>query len=148
MRNLNADGEHPQSALVSQITVALEATLAYFAVCAAFMTCDRHPHQFVLAGLAIALERVMREWAESRKRSLEAAALVAPSSTECQVAQHDDPFKTRSVPEPGMKDRLRASMEERLRAGMKDRLRASVEERLGIRDRLQASMKERLRSHE
>jgi hypothetical protein len=30
----------------------------YFAICAAFMTCERHPHQYVLAGMALALYRI------------------------------------------------------------------------------------------
>jgi O-antigen ligase len=41
-----------------QICVCLEAAFVYFATCAIFMTCDRHPHQFVVAGLALALQRV------------------------------------------------------------------------------------------
>jgi O-antigen ligase len=43
---------------ISQICLCAEAALVYFAVCAAFMTCDRHPHQFVLAGIAIALAKI------------------------------------------------------------------------------------------
>ena len=44
--------------LVSQLCLCTEAALAYFAVCAAFMTCDKHPHQFVVAGMAIALSNL------------------------------------------------------------------------------------------
>jgi len=60
IRKLNASHTHPQWLLVNQITVGLEAALVYFMICAFFMTCDRHPHQFILAGMAIALERVLQ----------------------------------------------------------------------------------------
>jgi O-antigen ligase len=53
---------HPDGKFIAQITTCLEAALAYFAVCAFFMTCERHPHQFVIAGLAIALERILQHW--------------------------------------------------------------------------------------
>lgn len=62
IRKLNASQTHPQWLLVNQITVCLEAALVYFMICAFFMTCDRHPHQFILAGMAIALERMMQSW--------------------------------------------------------------------------------------
>jgi O-antigen ligase len=59
IRKLNEMRPHPDSATVLQIAVAMEAALAYFVVCAAFMTCDRHPHQFVVAGIVAALEGMM-----------------------------------------------------------------------------------------
>jgi hypothetical protein len=66
--------------MMSQIVVCLESALVYFTVCAAFMTCDRHPHQFALAGLAIALERMAR--AQSSMDTL-----VAPN-TAVPIIQH------------------------------------------------------------
>jgi len=51
-----------QAELLRSITMCLEAALVYFAVCAAFMTCDKHPHQFVLAGFAIALQKLAASW--------------------------------------------------------------------------------------
>lgn len=60
IRKLNAGRTHPQSLLIQQITICLEAALAYFVICAFFMTCDRHPHQFIIAGMAIALERLVK----------------------------------------------------------------------------------------
>ena len=43
---------------ISQACLCVEAALVYFAIFAAFLTCDKHPHQFVLAGIAIALTRI------------------------------------------------------------------------------------------
>jgi O-antigen ligase len=54
--------DHPQIKLIYQVCTCLEAALIYFSICAFFMTCDRHPHQFVIAGLAIALERLLQFW--------------------------------------------------------------------------------------
>ena len=51
----------PRCESMLSITVCLEAALAYFAVCAFFMTCDKHPHQFVLAGFVIALGNLVRQ---------------------------------------------------------------------------------------
>jgi O-antigen ligase len=55
---LNQPGSHPDWVVGRRIGVALEAALVYFAICAAFMTCERHPHQYVLAGMALALYRI------------------------------------------------------------------------------------------
>ncbi len=57
---LNSAGAHAGSELGCRIARFLEFAWVYFVVCAIFMTCDQHPHQFVLAGLAIALERVTK----------------------------------------------------------------------------------------
>ena len=59
IRKMNREKLHPDWQLISQITLCIEAAMAYFCVCAIFMTCDRHPHQFVLAGIVIALERML-----------------------------------------------------------------------------------------
>lgn len=59
IRKLNQENVYPDRDAISRIALCLEAALAYFVVCAAFMTCDRHPHQFILAGGAIALERIL-----------------------------------------------------------------------------------------
>ena len=59
MRKLTA-ARPPELDLLYSIALCTEAALVYFVVCAAFMTCDKHPHQFVLAGIAIALERMAR----------------------------------------------------------------------------------------
>lgn len=57
---VNASGSHPEWMAGRQIAVCLEAALAYFVVCAVFVTGERHPQQFIIAGLALALERVSR----------------------------------------------------------------------------------------
>jgi O-antigen ligase len=59
-RNLTAARSTTDSDLLWSIALCVEAALVYFAVCAAFMTCDKHPHQFVLAGFAIAMLRMAR----------------------------------------------------------------------------------------
>ncbi len=59
VRKTNRAHLHPQWQLISQMVLAIEAAFVYFAVCAAFMTCDRHPQQFVLAGFLVALERML-----------------------------------------------------------------------------------------
>jgi O-antigen ligase len=59
-RKLAASRTGPDWDMVSSILVCLEAAFIYFTLCAAFMTCDQHPQQFVLGGMAIALERVVR----------------------------------------------------------------------------------------
>ena len=61
-RKLTLGRTSEQADQVRAITMCVEAALVYFAVCAAFMTCDKHPHQFVLAGLAIALQKMTRTW--------------------------------------------------------------------------------------
>jgi len=60
VRKLNAPGSHPDWNFGLQLAICLEAALIYFAACAAFMTCDQHPHQFAIAGLALGLERITR----------------------------------------------------------------------------------------
>ena len=60
MRKLTAGRANPEAKLLSSIALASEVALIYFFVCAMFMTCDKHPHQFVLAGIAIALQRMAR----------------------------------------------------------------------------------------
>ena len=57
---LNVPNSHAEWMLGRQIGVCLEASFAYFVTCAFFMTCDKHPQQFLVAGLAVALERVSR----------------------------------------------------------------------------------------
>ena len=42
------------------VALCIEAALAHFAVNSCFITCDRYPHQFVLAGFAIAMQRLSR----------------------------------------------------------------------------------------
>jgi O-antigen ligase len=59
-RKLAAAQASPQADLLTSIALCAEAALVYFAVCAMFMTCDKHPHQFVLAGFAIAMVRMAR----------------------------------------------------------------------------------------
>jgi len=57
-RKLSAALPVDQSDPILSIALCIEAALVYFAVCAMFMTCDKHPHQFVVAGFAIALQRI------------------------------------------------------------------------------------------
>lgn len=57
---LNAPNSHADWKGGRQIGICLEASFAYFVTCAFFMTCDKHPQQFLIAGLAVALERVTR----------------------------------------------------------------------------------------
>ena len=61
-RKLVAGRTGETAELIQSITLCVEAALLYFAVCAAFMTCDRHPHQFVLAGFAIAMQKMAPSW--------------------------------------------------------------------------------------
>lgn len=75
---LNAISNHPDSRFIGQICVALQAAFVYFAACAVFMTCDRHPHQFVLAGMAIALERLLKAWNQQNTNAAPARAAVQP----------------------------------------------------------------------
>lgn len=55
---LNRPGSHPYWEFGRQLSITLQAALIYFMVCAAAMTCERHPHQYLVAGLAVALERI------------------------------------------------------------------------------------------
>lgn len=57
-RILSAARTTAESDLIWSTALCLEAAFVYFAVCATFMTCDKHPHQFLLAGFAIALQRI------------------------------------------------------------------------------------------
>jgi O-antigen ligase len=59
-RKLAAFRATPQAELLTSIALSAEAALVYFAVCAMFMTCDKHPHQFALAGFAMAMIRMAR----------------------------------------------------------------------------------------
>jgi O-antigen ligase len=60
MQKLTVARSTPQTDMLWSVCLCVEAALVYFVVCAAFMTCDRHPHQFLLAGFAIALQRMAR----------------------------------------------------------------------------------------
>jgi O-antigen ligase len=62
MRKLTLGQTTEQANLVRSIALAVEASLVYFAVCAIFMTCDKHPHQFVIAGFVMAMEMRARSW--------------------------------------------------------------------------------------
>jgi len=55
---LNRPDSHPDWQVGYRIGTALEAGLVYFAVSAAFMTCETHPHQYVIGGLAVAFYRI------------------------------------------------------------------------------------------
>lgn len=57
-RRWNQPGAHPYWQEGMRLTQALEGSVLFFIVCALLMTCDQHPHQFVLAGFAIAIERI------------------------------------------------------------------------------------------
>jgi len=60
IRRLTAARATDETDRLWSVALCVEAALVYFAICAAFMTCDKHPHQFFLAGLAIALQRMAR----------------------------------------------------------------------------------------
>lgn len=57
-RKLTLGRTSEQANFIRSIALALEAALVYFVVCAVFMTCDRYPHQFVLAGFVIAMQKM------------------------------------------------------------------------------------------
>ena len=59
-RRLNLPGSHPQWQLVNQIALCLELSLVFFAFCAAFLNCQAYTHQFIVAGMAVALERLTK----------------------------------------------------------------------------------------
>lgn len=80
-RKILGSATDPDALQLKRISVHLDAALAYFAVCAFFMTCDRHPHQFVIAGLSIAVY------------SLSKARLRAPASV---------PLPAKTLPNPYM----------------------------------------------
>ncbi len=74
---LNRPGSSLDWELGAQISICLQAGLVYFAVCAIFMTCEKHPQQYLVAGLAVALERISS--LRAAKRSTPALArAVAP----------------------------------------------------------------------
>ena len=58
---LNVPNSHADWTFGRQMGICLEASFAYFVVFSFFITCDNHPHQFLIAGLAVALERVSRD---------------------------------------------------------------------------------------
>jgi O-antigen ligase len=60
VRRLSLPGSHPQWQLVNRIALCLELSLIFFAVCAAFLNCQTYAHQFIVAGMAIALERLTK----------------------------------------------------------------------------------------
>ena len=66
IRRLAVLTNHPDAPTMKVIALCLEANLVYFAICAGFMTCDRHPHQFVIAGMALAGERLLKHWMEQQ----------------------------------------------------------------------------------
>ena len=49
---------HPDAKEMGSLAAAMELSLGYFAFCALLMTCDKHPHIFALAGIAVCAERV------------------------------------------------------------------------------------------
>lgn len=61
VRKLSRSIQHPDSNLFDEISTCIEAALLYFLACGFFMTCDRHPHQFVIAGMAISMEMLLRK---------------------------------------------------------------------------------------
>jgi O-antigen ligase len=69
-RKYNQPGSHPDWQTGDTILMCLEAAYVYFVICALFMTCDKHPHVFVLAGTAVAMERIslsyVRQFAAAR----------------------------------------------------------------------------------
>jgi O-antigen ligase len=77
-RKLALRSNHPNETLIFQIATCLEAALVYFSLFAFFMNCDRHPHQFVVAGLAIALERLLQHWVSQQS--------AAPASSHQQTS--------------------------------------------------------------
>jgi O-antigen ligase len=85
---LNRPGSSLDWELGSQLSICLQAALVYFAVCATFMTCERHPQQYVVAGLAVALERISRHRAAKRST----AALAGPTAPV--------PLRQQPVPQP------------------------------------------------
>lgn len=87
IRTMAAQSHHPDAALFSKVAMCLEAALVYFAICALFMTCDWHPHQFVIAGLAIASERVIKYWIAGQSSSRSTQGLPG-ISTQFQLPVH------------------------------------------------------------
>jgi O-antigen ligase len=74
----NKPNSHAYWKLGYQMSVCLEAGFVYFVVCAIFMTCDQHPHQFLVAGLASGLEQISA--AAVRRQTVSAPAVPPPSA--------------------------------------------------------------------
>lgn len=85
----NKPNAHARWQLGYQMSVCLEASYIYFVVCAIFMTCDQHPHQFVLAGLALAVEQMSLAAIQRQKATTTATPSPAPQ-----------PGPARSFPQP------------------------------------------------
>jgi O-antigen ligase len=66
---LNAPGSHPYWKDGRILALCLELGAVYYIPCAFFLTLDRHPEVYVLAGLAVALERVCRNLVAEAKET-------------------------------------------------------------------------------
>jgi O-antigen ligase len=75
---LNRRDSSLDSKLGSQLSICLQAALIYFAVSAAFITSERYPHQYLVAGLAIALERISTLRAAKKSIATPDPAVVPP----------------------------------------------------------------------
>ncbi len=62
-----------------QIAMALQPSLIYFIVSAFFLNCLSHAHQFVFAGLAVALERLREQQVEANNAEIEAESASDPA---------------------------------------------------------------------
>jgi putative inorganic carbon (HCO3(-)) transporter len=91
---LNRADPSPTGTLGVQISICLQAALVYFMVCAAFMTCERHPQQYVVAGLAIALERISRVKAPAKSGAAPAPSIPQPLWLQQQTVRQPVPAKT------------------------------------------------------
>jgi O-antigen ligase len=60
-RKLNLPNAHPDWRLGSQMAACLELAFVYFATSAMFLCATEYIYQFLLAGLALALERISRQ---------------------------------------------------------------------------------------
>jgi putative inorganic carbon (hco3(-)) transporter len=76
---LNQPNSHPDWKVGYRTAVALEAALVYFAICAGFMTCETHPHQYLVAGLAVALYRIS-VFRVTQSQKLSALSVSIPTS--------------------------------------------------------------------
>ncbi|HUS07495.1 MAG TPA: O-antigen ligase family protein [Bryobacteraceae bacterium] len=74
VRNATAAQTSPNLRMAFQLASCLELALVFFAVTALFMTVEGHPYMFILAGLAIAAERLV----QVELRRAQPAPLVAP----------------------------------------------------------------------
>lgn len=59
VRKATAEKSTPNIALGFELATCLEMALVFFAVTAVFMTVEAHPYLFILAGMAVALERLV-----------------------------------------------------------------------------------------